>query len=79
MHFAVEVWKKFSFTCLVINKLLCGAPIIALQVFPPRGRFCCHFGLFRGLVSVGDWYCLLVERIYELEILQRINVVSELQ
>lgn len=53
LRFAVEVWKKFSFACVSIDKLLCGAPLIALGVFVPREPFCCQLGLFHGLVVVG--------------------------
>lgn len=91
MHVAVEVWKKLNitcwmlsrfaglcFTCSVINKLLCGAPTIALEGFPPCGPFCCHSGLFRGLIFVGGWYCSFVESTYKLEILHMVNVVVPL-
>lgn len=74
LHFAAEVWKKFRFSCLVISKLLCGAQLLWFQFFPPRGPFCRNLGLFRGLVSVGGWCCLLVERMHELQLLQMTHV-----
>lgn len=52
--------------------------LLVLQFKFLLGLFCCHFGLFKGLVSLGGWYCLLVERIHKLEIVQMINVAWQL-